>query len=81
YEIHKIGNFQFNLTTDYPFAFDTPAPAISYGSLEDYYKVGMMPQLIDNNVKKGFIWREISKKEREKIKNILEEYERKENDK
>lgn len=66
YDSLKIGNLKFNVTKRYPFNFDTPIPAISEYFVKDNIDFGIFPQLIDSaNLKKGFIWKEMS--DREKI--------------
>jgi len=69
YNTFTIGNLRFNVSEKYPFTFDTPAPAISDSFVFDYQKSGIFPQLIDkNDIKKGFIFKKITDKERMQLK-------------
>lgn len=74
YSNHQIGNLKFNLVKNYPFSFDTPAPSISPYFLKQNYNASVFPQAIDNDIKKGLIWRKITPNEREKLKEILDTY-------
>jgi len=72
YQHYKIGNLSFNISNNYPFNFDTPIPAISQASLLRYQKLGIFPQLIEeNNLKSGFIWKSIRGKDRENLNKII----------
>jgi hypothetical protein len=68
----KIGNLQFNVSKKYPYNFETQLPAISESYISEDLKAGIFPQLIDEkNIKKGFIWKKLNQKEKNKVKNII----------
>ena len=68
----KIGNLQFNVSKKYPYNFETQLPAISESYISEDLKAGIFPQLIDKkNIKKGFIWKKLNQKEKNKVKNII----------
>ncbi len=72
FETFQTGNLKFNISKDYPFNFDTPLPAISSGYVIDYIHSGIFPQYIDKkNIKKGFIWKQLTPKEKRKIKDVI----------
>jgi len=73
YHSFKTGNLKFHVSEKYPFNFDTPIPAISQSYVFDYQKAGIFSQLIDkNNIRKGFISKKMTLKERNEIKKITE---------
>ncbi|WP_373708299.1 hypothetical protein [Kaistella sp.] len=74
YKTHQIGNLKFNVVEGYFFSFDTPIPAISPQFIQEDLDSGIFPQLKGKTLKEGFIWREISKEEKEKIQIILKDY-------
>lgn len=74
YKTHQIGNLQFNVVDEYFFSFDTPLPAISPQFIQEDLEAGIFPQLKGKTLKEGFIWRKISEKEKEKLRNILKDF-------
>lgn len=73
FETFKVGDLKFNISKKYPYNFDTPVPAISNSYFFDYQKEGIFPQPIDkNDLKKGFIWKKLSLKEKKEVGNIAE---------
>ena len=74
YKTHQIGNLKFNVVEGYVFSFDTPIPAISPQFIQEDLDAGIFPQLKGKTLKEGFIWREISAAEKEKLKIILKEF-------
>lgn len=76
YHSFESGNLKFNVSEKYPFNFDTPIPAISDSYVFDYQKAGIFPQLIDkNDIRKGFISKKMTLKERNEVKKITEKIE------
>lgn len=71
FSTYQIGNLKFNVAKDYPFSFDTPIPAISPVFLKQDFDAGIFPQKISNDVKDGFIWKKLDKKEQKKLEIIL----------
>ena len=74
YKTHQIGNLKFNVVEGYVFSFDTPIPAISPQFIQEDLDAGIFPQLKGKTLKEGFIWREISEEEKEKVQIILKDY-------
>ncbi len=74
YKTHQIGNLKFNVVDDYFFSFDTPIPAISPQFIQEDLDAGIFPQLIGKTLKEGFIWRKISKEEKEQLRVILKDF-------
>lgn len=74
YKTHQIGNLQFNIVEGYIFSFDTPIPAISPQFIKEDLDAGIFPQLKGKDFKEGFIWRQISFEEKEKLKKILKDH-------
>ncbi|WP_018675007.1 LIC_10190 family membrane protein [Riemerella columbina] len=72
YTTHQIGNLKFNVPRHYPFTFTTPLPAISPSFLYDYHRAKLFPQLIDSDLKKGFIWKPLTEQQQQELKQILE---------
>ncbi|MDR1876565.1 MAG: hypothetical protein LBQ84_02975 [Flavobacteriaceae bacterium] len=74
YKTGKLGNLNFNISTDYPFNFDTPAPAFEPEKLKLYYRLNIFPQMKEpSHIHKGFYMKSLSPKEREKLRNIIEQ--------
>ena len=71
FEPYQIGNLKFNVVKDYPFSFDTQLPAISPEFLKEDLDAGIFPQMITNNMKDGFVWRELSEEDIQKLKLII----------
>lgn len=71
HETYQIGNLKFNVVKDYPFSFDTQLPAISPEFLKEDLDAGIFPQMITNNMKDGFVWRELSEDDIQKLKLII----------
>lgn len=72
FSTQKVGNLKFNISKKYSFNFDTQLPAISSSYISDDVKAEIFPQLIDeNNIKKGFIWKKMSPKEKKEAQNII----------
>ena len=64
YQSFEVGNLKFNVSKDYPYNFDTKLPAISKSFIFDDVKANIFPQLIDeNNIQKGFIWKNLTPKD------------------
>lgn len=74
YKTHQIGNLKFNVVEGYVFSFDTPIPAISPQFIQEDLNAGIFPQLKGKTLKEGFIWREISEEEKEKLQIILKDF-------
>ncbi|MDR6921825.1 MULTISPECIES: LIC_10190 family membrane protein [Chryseobacterium] len=72
YNTFEVGNLRFNISENYPFNFDTPLPAISESFLSDDVHSGIFPQCIDEkNIKKGFIWKKLSPKEKKEAEKVI----------
>ncbi|ANF51343.1 hypothetical protein A0O34_12845 [Chryseobacterium glaciei] len=72
FSTQKVGNLKFNISKKYSFSFDTQLPAISTSYISDDVKAEIFPQLIDeNNIKKGFIWKKMSPKEKKEAQNVI----------
>ncbi|MCW3160085.1 LIC_10190 family membrane protein [Chryseobacterium oryctis] len=72
FESYKIGNLKFNVSKDYPYNFDTQLPAISTSFIFDDINANIFPQLIDeNNIQKGFIWKNLTEKEKKEAQNVI----------
>ncbi|KMQ59878.1 membrane protein [Chryseobacterium sp. FH2] len=68
----KIGNLKFNVSKNYPYNFDTQLPAISTSFIFDDVDANIFPQLIDeNNMQKGFIWKNLTEKEKKEAENVI----------
>lgn len=72
---YTIGNLTFNIVQNYPFSFDTDLPAISPSYLRDYLKIGIFPKKIGDNLKQGFIYINLSEKEKVELKEIIKNQE------
>lgn len=78
YDSYTIRNLNFNISHQYPFNFDTPTPSISASYILDYKKSQIFPQLIDkNDIRKGFVWKKLNKKEQNDLQNIIEKLNKK----
>ncbi|AZA52066.1 LIC_10190 family membrane protein [Chryseobacterium sp. G0201] len=72
FSTQKVGNLKFNISKKYSFSFDTQLPAISTSYISDDVKAEIFPQLIDeNNIKKGFIWKKMTPKEKKEAQNVI----------
>ncbi|WP_326985026.1 hypothetical protein VUJ46_11005 [Chryseobacterium sp. MYb264] len=72
YQTFKVGNLKLNVSNNYPYNFDTKPPAISTGFIFDDVKANIFPQLIDeNNIQKGFIWKNLTPKEKKEAENVI----------
>jgi len=72
FSTQKVGNLKFNISKKYSFNFDTQLPAISSSYISDDVKAEIFPQLIDENyIKKGFIWKKMSLKEKKEAQNVI----------
>ncbi|WP_294297972.1 hypothetical protein [uncultured Chryseobacterium sp.] len=72
YKTYKIGNLTFNVSEKYPYNFDTELPAISESYIFDDVKAGIFPQMADpKNMKKGFIWKKLTPKEKIQAQDII----------
>lgn len=71
FSTHKVGNLNFNLVENYPFIFDTPLPSITPSAIKQYYRFNIFPQLESKNIRDGFVWKEMSAKERKELERIL----------
>lgn len=70
----RIGNLTYNYPIDYAFIYSTKVPAISRTTLNSYLIYDGYPQQIDStDVKKGFYFKEMNKKQKENIYNFLKE--------
>jgi len=70
----KIGNLEFNISA-YVFIFDTPPPAFNYYRLNQFYSLGVFPQMKDtNNIRRGYYMKTLEAEEKEKLKEIIREY-------
>jgi len=69
---YTIGDLDFNVSKKYPLNYDTPLPAISEGYVFEYIRAGVFPQPIDKtSIKKGFIWKKLSPKEKKEAENVI----------
>ncbi|WP_228437766.1 LIC_10190 family membrane protein [Chryseobacterium sp. 7] len=72
FDPYKVGNFNFNVSHNYPYSFDTPIPAISSSYIFDDAKAGIFPQLLDkNDLKKGFIWKKMTPEEKKEAQKVI----------
>ena len=72
FDPYKVGNFNFNVSHNYPYSFDTPIPAISSSYIFDDVKAGIFPQLLDkNDLKKGFIWKKMTPEEKKEAQKVI----------
>jgi hypothetical protein len=72
FETFRIGNLKFNVSKNYPFNFETPIPTISQGYVLDDVNAGIFPQYIDEkNIKKGFIWKQLTEQEKKEAANVI----------
>ncbi|UOU99972.1 hypothetical protein MUU74_08450 [Chryseobacterium daecheongense] len=73
FDSYQVGNLKFNVSTNYPFNFDTPLPAISSSYVFDDAKAGIFPQLIDaKDLRKGFIWKKMNSQEKREAENVIQ---------
>jgi hypothetical protein len=75
YQTFKIGNLEFNIP-NYNLSFDTPQPTLSPEAVKKYFEAGVFPQKISENLKDGFTWKKLSAVEKEKLKNIINFYQK-----
>ncbi len=75
YKTHQIGNTKFNVVKQYPFSFDIPIPAISPEFIKEDLEAGIFPEQNSKNLKDGYHWRKISEAEKQKLREILKEFE------
>lgn len=72
YHSFRVGDLKFNVSKSYPYNFDTPLPAISTSFIFDDVKANIFPQPIEkNNIQKGFIWKNLTEKEKKEAQNII----------
>ncbi|MFY7846245.1 LIC_10190 family membrane protein [Chryseobacterium gambrini] len=72
FDSFRVGNLNFNVSSNYPFNYDSKLPAISAGYVSQDEKLGIFPQLIDDkNLKKGFIWKKLNDKEKKQAKSVI----------
>ncbi|WP_415328848.1 LIC_10190 family membrane protein [Chryseobacterium sp. MMS23-Vi53] len=72
FQSYKIGNLKFNVSTKYPYNFDTQLPSISESFIFQDIEANIFPQLIDEkNIKKGFIWKKLNLEEKKEAENII----------
>lgn len=72
FDSFRVGNLNFNVSSNYPFNYNSKLPAISAGYISQDEKLGIFPQLIDDkNMKKGFIWKKLNDKEKKQAKSVI----------
>lgn len=63
----EIGNLKMNVTKNNPFNFETPLPSVSSSFLVQYEVLNIIPQKIGKKLNSGFVWRKMTKEERQKL--------------
>lgn len=72
FDSFRVGNLNFNVSSNYPFNYDSKIPAISASYVSQDEKAGIFPQLIDNtDLKKGFIWKKLNNEEKKQAKSVI----------
>ncbi|WP_336688589.1 MULTISPECIES: LIC_10190 family membrane protein [unclassified Chryseobacterium] len=72
FDSFRVGNLNFNVSSNYPFNYDSKIPAISAGYVSQDEKLGIFPQLIDDkNLKKGFVWKKLNNEEGKQAKSVI----------
>ena len=74
YRSYQIGNLDFKVVDGYILSFDIPIPAISPDYLKEYHDAGIFPQLKGKTLKEGFIWKNLTPKEKMQLQEVLENY-------
>lgn len=74
YRSYQIGNLDFKVVDGYILSFDIPIPAISPDYLKEYHHAGIFPQLKGKTLKEGFIWKNLTPKEKMQLQEVLENY-------
>ena len=73
YKTYQLGNLTFHVPKNNTLSFDTNLPNITLTALEEFLSLGIFPQKIDKNLKKGFTWKYISIEEKHTLKTIIKE--------
>lgn len=71
---YKVGNLEFNVPVNYPFTFDSELPSLSIEDIEEYYKIGIFPQLYDKTINSGFRWYTLTDAERRELANVIKNH-------
>lgn len=74
YRSYQIGNLDFKVVDGYILSFDIPIPAVSPDYLKEYHDAGIFPQLKGKTLKEGFIWKNLTPKEKMQLQEVLENY-------
>ena len=74
YRSYQIGNLDFKVVDGYILSFDIPIPAISPDYLKEYHDAGIFPQLRGKTLKEGFIWKNLTPKQKMQLQEVLENY-------
>ena len=72
HDTFTVGNLEFNVPRDYVFGFDTVLPVLTPHQLEEFYKLGIFPQKIGENLEQGFVWKKLNFQEKKHLKSIIE---------
>ncbi|MDR3273367.1 MAG: hypothetical protein LBT29_07805 [Flavobacteriaceae bacterium] len=73
FQTKKIGNLNFNISTQYRFNFDTPPPAVTLYNLKFYQSLGVFPQRRDSaDVHQGFYTKNLSPEEKKQLDILVE---------
>ena len=76
FQTEKIGNLEFNISTQYRFNFDTPPPAVTLYNLSLYHYLGVFPQKIDStDIHQGFYMKKLSPTEKNQLDIIIQKLE------